>query len=94
MGLSQFAPISGLSLLFGIILGQAPESEHFLFVSDEDLLKLKESKGKYAPLLSDMCKFYRDWHVKSDGVYGNLTYYSDTASLQVMLLKSISSVNY
>ncbi|KAJ1394494.1 Ribonucleoside hydrolase-like [Sesbania bispinosa] len=38
--------------------------------TDADLLELKESKGKYAPLLSDMCKFYRDWHVKSDGVYG------------------------
>ncbi|XP_061340253.1 uridine nucleosidase 1 [Gastrolobium bilobum] len=38
--------------------------------TDDDLLELKESKGKYAPLLSDMCKFYRDWHVKSDGVYG------------------------
>ncbi|RDX76335.1 Uridine nucleosidase 1 [Mucuna pruriens] len=38
--------------------------------SDADLLELKESKGKYTPLLSDMCKFYRDWHVKSDGVYG------------------------
>ncbi|TKY62004.1 Uridine nucleosidase 1 [Spatholobus suberectus] len=38
--------------------------------TDADLLELKESKGKYAPLLSDMCKFYRDWHVKSDGVRG------------------------
>ncbi|XP_027351544.1 uridine nucleosidase 1 isoform X2 [Abrus precatorius] len=38
--------------------------------TDADLLELKGSKGKYASLLSDMCKFYRDWHVKSDGVYG------------------------
>ncbi|KAK7284880.1 hypothetical protein RJT34_19634 [Clitoria ternatea] len=38
--------------------------------TDDDLLELKESKGKYASLLSDMCKFYRDWHVKSDGIYG------------------------
>ncbi|KAI4300450.1 hypothetical protein L6164_033828 [Bauhinia variegata] len=38
--------------------------------TDADLLQLKESKGKHAPLLSEMCKFYRDWHVKSDGVYG------------------------
>jgi uridine nucleosidase len=49
-------------------------------VSDADLLELKESKGKHAALLSEMCKFYRDWHVKSDGVYGNLTYYFDAAS--------------
>ncbi|XP_059462541.1 uridine nucleosidase 1 [Corylus avellana] len=38
--------------------------------TDADLLELRESKGKYAQVLSDMCKFYRDWHVKSDGVYG------------------------
>lgn len=42
-----------------------------LFVSDDDLTELRESGGKHAKLLSDMCKFYRDWHVKSDGVYGN-----------------------
>ncbi|OMO68296.1 hypothetical protein COLO4_29777 [Corchorus olitorius] len=39
-------------------------------MTDDDLLELKESKGKHAQLLSEMCKFYRDWHVKSDGVYG------------------------
>ncbi|XP_022743754.1 uridine nucleosidase 1-like [Durio zibethinus] len=39
-------------------------------MTDDDLLELKQSKGKYAKLLSDMCKFYRDWHVRSDGVYG------------------------
>ncbi|XVF76236.1 hypothetical protein PTKIN_Ptkin13bG0250000 [Pterospermum kingtungense] len=39
-------------------------------MTDDDLLELKQSKGKYAQLLSDMIKFYRDWHVKSDGVYG------------------------
>nr|XP_029146819.1 probable uridine nucleosidase 1 isoform X4 [Arachis hypogaea]XP_029149624.1 probable uridine nucleosidase 1 isoform X4 [Arachis hypogaea] len=38
--------------------------------TDADLLKLKESRGKYAHLLSNMCKFYRDWHVNSDGFYG------------------------
>lgn len=41
-----------------------------LLVSDDDLLDLRQSKGKHAQILSDMCKFYRDWHVKSDGVYG------------------------
>ncbi|CAJ2632381.1 uridine nucleosidase 1-like protein [Trifolium pratense] len=39
-------------------------------LTDADLLELKESKGKHVALLSEMCKFYRDWHVKSDGVYG------------------------
>nr|KJB36384.1 hypothetical protein B456_006G156300 [Gossypium raimondii] len=39
-------------------------------MTDDDLLKLKQSNGKHAQLLSDMCKFYRDWHVRSDGVSG------------------------
>uniref|UniRef100_A0A2P2IMS4 Uncharacterized protein MANES_09G056900 n=1 Tax=Rhizophora mucronata TaxID=61149 RepID=A0A2P2IMS4_RHIMU len=38
--------------------------------TDDDLLTLRHSKGKYAQLLCEMCKFYRDWHVKSDGVHG------------------------
>uniref|UniRef100_A0A803P5H3 Inosine/uridine-preferring nucleoside hydrolase domain-containing protein n=1 Tax=Cannabis sativa TaxID=3483 RepID=A0A803P5H3_CANSA len=38
--------------------------------TDDDLLNLKQSKGKHAQILSTMTKFYRDWHVKSDGVYG------------------------
>ncbi|XP_026418685.1 uridine nucleosidase 1-like [Papaver somniferum] len=39
-------------------------------LTDEDLSDLRESKGRHAQFLSDMCKFYRDWHVKSDGLYG------------------------
>lgn len=38
--------------------------------TDEDLHQLRESKGRHTQILTDMCKFYRDWHVKSDGVYG------------------------
>lgn len=38
--------------------------------TDDDLLELRQSKGRHAQLLMDMCKFYRNWHVKSDGVYG------------------------
>ncbi|AEC09231.1 unnamed protein product [Arabidopsis thaliana] len=41
-----------------------------LKLSDDDLLELGNCKGKHSKLISDMCKFYRDWHVKSDGVYG------------------------
>ncbi|CAH8264908.1 unnamed protein product [Arabidopsis lyrata] len=41
-----------------------------LKLSDDDLLELSNCKGKHSKLISDMCKFYRDWHVKSDGVYG------------------------
>ncbi|XP_047340431.1 uridine nucleosidase 1 [Impatiens glandulifera] len=39
-------------------------------LTDLDLDELSQSKGRYAQLLCNMCKFYRDWHVKSDGVYG------------------------
>ncbi|GLT94674.1 hypothetical protein SLE2022_124030 [Rubroshorea leprosula] len=39
-------------------------------MTDDDLLQLKQSEGKHGQLLSNMCKFYRDWHVNSDGVYG------------------------
>ncbi|KAI7725709.1 hypothetical protein M8C21_018154 [Ambrosia artemisiifolia] len=39
-------------------------------MSDEDLDELKQSKGRHARFLWDSIKFYRDWHVKSDGVYG------------------------
>lgn len=39
-------------------------------LSDDDLLELKQSNGKHARLITDMCKFYRDWHMKSDGLPG------------------------
>ncbi|XP_068308255.1 uridine nucleosidase 1-like isoform X2 [Pyrus communis] len=38
--------------------------------TDDDLLQLRQSKGKHTQFICDSCKFYRDWHVKSDGVYG------------------------
>ncbi|KAI4310540.1 hypothetical protein MLD38_035512 [Melastoma candidum] len=39
-------------------------------LTDEDLLDIKQSKAKHAKFLGDICSFYRNWHVKSDGVYG------------------------
>lgn len=39
-------------------------------LTDADLDELRQSKGRHAQFISDCCKFYRDWHVKSDGVYG------------------------
>ncbi|XP_073151332.1 uridine nucleosidase 1 [Henckelia pumila] len=39
-------------------------------LTDADLDKLRQSKGKHAQLICDMCKFYRDWHAKSDGFNG------------------------
>ncbi|XP_021764759.1 uridine nucleosidase 1-like [Chenopodium quinoa] len=39
-------------------------------LTDIDLHGLRESKGRHTRLVTDMCKFYRDWHVKSDGVHG------------------------
>ncbi|KAK2978873.1 hypothetical protein RJ640_030922 [Escallonia rubra] len=38
--------------------------------TDDDLKELKQSGGRFAQVACNMCKFYRDWHVKSDGVYG------------------------
>ncbi|MQL76093.1 hypothetical protein Taro_008486 [Colocasia esculenta] len=38
--------------------------------TDDDLAELRSSKGRHAQFICDMCKFYRDWHVKSDGVHG------------------------
>ncbi|CAA0837864.1 Uridine nucleosidase 1 [Striga hermonthica] len=39
-------------------------------MTDLHLDELRKSKGRYAKFVCDICKFYRDWHVKSDGVYG------------------------
>uniref|UniRef100_A0A5B6Z305 Inosine nucleosidase n=1 Tax=Davidia involucrata TaxID=16924 RepID=A0A5B6Z305_DAVIN len=39
-------------------------------MTDADLSELRQSEGRHAQFISNMCKFYRDWHVKSDGVYG------------------------
>lgn len=41
-----------------------------VILKDADISELRISKGKHAQLLCDMIRFYRDWHVKSDGVYG------------------------
>ncbi|CAA6660692.1 unnamed protein product [Spirodela intermedia] len=41
-----------------------------LILTDEDLDDLRLSKGRHAKFISDICKFYRDWHVASDGVHG------------------------
>ncbi|XAR64663.1 Uridine nucleosidase [Bertholletia excelsa] len=39
-------------------------------MADFDLDELRQSQGKHAQIISNMCKFYRDWHVKSDGIHG------------------------
>ncbi|XP_042521242.1 uridine nucleosidase 1-like isoform X2 [Macadamia integrifolia] len=39
-------------------------------LTDEDLPEIKDSKGKQAQFLGELCKFYRDWNVKANGVYG------------------------
>ncbi|CAN6197743.1 unnamed protein product [Urochloa humidicola] len=35
--------------------------------TDKDLLELRNSKGKHAEFLCDVCKFYLDWHIESYG---------------------------
>ncbi|XP_019187162.1 PREDICTED: probable uridine nucleosidase 1 [Ipomoea nil] len=41
-----------------------------LKMTDADLDGLRQSNGRHARFICDAFKFYRDWHVKSDGVYG------------------------
>lgn len=60
-------------------------------VSDDDLLELRQSKGKYSKTLSEMCKFYRDWHVKSDGVHGNCCLYFHYLAFCFIIFFIISS---
>ncbi|KAL5205475.1 hypothetical protein ABZP36_033684 [Zizania latifolia] len=38
-----------------------------VYFTDKDLLELRNSNGKHAQFLCDICKFYRDWHVDSYG---------------------------
>jgi len=63
----------------------------FWSISDDDLLELGNCKGKHSKLISDMCKFYRDWHVKSDGVYGKQESVINQTCLEiaVLILKSL-----
>ncbi|KAI3471834.1 hypothetical protein Pfo_028487 [Paulownia fortunei] len=41
-------------------------------MTDKHLDELRNSKGRHAQFICDICKFYRDWHVKSDGVYDGI----------------------
>ncbi|THG19344.1 hypothetical protein TEA_028597 [Camellia sinensis var. sinensis] len=40
-----------------------------VIMTDADLDELRLSQGRHVQLISKMCKFYRDWHVASDGVH-------------------------
>lgn len=59
-------------------------------ISDADLHQLRHSEGRYAQFISDICKFYRDWHVKSDGVYGNLP----LISFNIVKFPNLNSLSY
>ncbi|KAF8403256.1 hypothetical protein HHK36_011357 [Tetracentron sinense] len=39
-------------------------------LTDADLSELKDSRGRHAQFLCNVCKFYRDWHVQSEDIYG------------------------
>eukprot|EP01018_Ginkgo_biloba_P012657 Gb_23601 [translate_table: standard] len=41
-----------------------------VILTDSDLCELRDSKGRHGKYIYDICQFYRDWHVKSDGVHG------------------------
>ncbi|KAL2933716.1 Uridine nucleosidase 1 [Bienertia sinuspersici] len=45
---------------------------HQVKFTDTDLHGLRESKGAHCSVLADMCKFYRDFHVKSDGLHDGI----------------------
>jgi hypothetical protein len=48
---------------------------NLLILADKDLLELRNSKGKHAQFLCDVCNFYLDWHIKSYGAPGMLQQY-------------------
>ncbi|KAF2920918.1 hypothetical protein DAI22_08g248000 [Oryza sativa Japonica Group] len=58
--------------------------------TDEDLLELRNSKGKHAQFLCDMCQFYRDWHAESDGFHG----ISKSSRFGIILLVTIQTEIY
>ena len=64
------------------------------FSSDTDLLELRKSNGKHSQILCDMCKFYRDWHVKSDGVYGTLLFHTHPKANNFILLPLTCAASY
>jgi len=41
-----------------------------VMLTDQDLCELRDSEGKYGRYIFNICQFYRDWHLKSDGVHG------------------------
>ncbi|KAF3791572.1 Uridine nucleosidase 1 [Nymphaea thermarum] len=41
-----------------------------VILTDDDLAEMKGSGGKHAQYLYDICQFYRNWHLKSDGLRG------------------------
>lgn len=42
------------------------------FSTDEDLMQLKNSKGRHAQFLFDCTQFYKKWHIQSDSLHGML----------------------
>lgn len=41
-----------------------------VMLSDQDLCELRDSGGRYGRYIYNISQFYKDWHVKSDGVHG------------------------
>ncbi|KAI3725227.1 hypothetical protein L1987_65007 [Smallanthus sonchifolius] len=62
-------PLTNLAMIYGDLKQQtlcSPLGQY----RHQDLDDLRQSAGKHAQFLCDITKFYRDWHVKSDDVYG------------------------
>ncbi|CAF1954788.1 unnamed protein product [Brassica napus] len=62
--MSKYGKVKSLCLIRHIVTGA---SRGYAFVEYETEGDASCLQGKHARLLSDMCKFYRAWHVKSDG---------------------------
>lgn len=41
-----------------------------LKLTEADLLEIRDAKGRFGKYVYDMCKFYKNWHIESDGLDG------------------------
>lgn len=41
-----------------------------VILSEADMCEIRDSKGKHGKYIYDMCSFYKNWHVHSDGFEG------------------------
>ena len=42
----------------------------FIYAPDLDIIEIRDSKGKHAHFIYELCSFYKKWHLSSDGLEG------------------------